>query len=226
MSRSVVVTALACSLTLFQIAGAAASSYTVTGSYSASTSTHAAGTPTISDSLPAAFSETLAVGGTTGQLNFLTVAPTSGSGLVTGSVDVEFSYVGPSGSAVTGVSSTVGANQATFSGGMVDIAANYAINYTTQTDCITWDGTCTPSSGPVTTKLTDTLAISFADGAVLDVGLYDWSDWNMQPGISFTLASGPTPQTPTAPEPASLALFGAGVASLAVIRRRRGAGAR
>ena len=105
--------------------------------------------------------------------------------------------------------------------GGVEFDANYAIDYATQTDCITWAGTCKPaaSSGPETTALSDTLLLSFADGAQLDLNLYSWQDWNMEPQISFDLVSGPE----VVPEPASFVLFGSALAALAFIKRRRSA---
>jgi hypothetical protein len=142
------------------------------------------------------------------------VAPTSGSGTVTGSIVVDFNLSGPNGSAVTGVTSTAGANQASIVNGLIQIDANYAIDYANQTDCITWTSSCTAGDYKGN-PLTDTLGISFADGAILDIGLYDWADWNMQPQISFELVQGVD-----VPEPASVALFGTGIAALLLLKRR------
>jgi hypothetical protein len=196
---------------------------TISGSYTAVDTAYPAGAPTINDTSNTAYylasplAGTLTVGKTTTPENFLLVAPTSGSGLVTGSILVDMSLT--DGTAVTAVSNTPGANTATLVNGGVEFDANYAIDYATQTDCITWAGTCTPASsqGPESTALSNTLLLSFADGAKLDVNLYSWQDWNMEPQISFDLVSGPE----VVPEPASFALFGSALAALAFIKRRR-----
>jgi hypothetical protein len=198
---------------------------TISGSYTAVNTTNPAGAPTINDTSNTAYylasplTKTLIAGQTTTPQNFLLVAPTSGSGTVTGSILVDMSLT--DGTSVTSVSNTPGANTATLVNGGVEFDANYAIDYATQTDCITWAGTCKPaaSSGPETTALSDTLLLSFADGAQLDLNLYSWQDWNMEPQISFDLVSGPE----VVPEPASFVLFGSALAALAFIKRRRSA---
>jgi hypothetical protein len=196
---------------------------TISGSYTAVNTANPAGAPTINDTSNTAYylasplTKALTVGQTTSPQNFLLVAPTSGSGTVTGSILVDMSLT--DGTSVTAVSNTPGANTATLVNGGVVFDANYAIDYATQTDCITWAGTCKPaaSAGPETTALSDTLLLTFADGAKLDMNLYSWQDWNMEPQISFDLVSGPE----VVPEPASVALFASAVAALAFIKRRR-----
>jgi hypothetical protein len=195
--------------------------YQVGGTYSAVDTQNIPGAPTINDTgngslyLSSPFSENLNVGNSTGPMDFLLVSPTSGSGTVNGSIQIDFSLSGPNGSTVTGVTSTQGANQASIVGGKVQIDANYSLNYSSQTDCITWTSSCVAGNNNGQ-RLTDTLAISFANGAVLDIGLYDYADWNMEPDISFDLVTPPV----QVPEPASLALFGTGFAALLLLSNR------
>lgn len=196
--------------------------------YTTGTPTGNAPLPTITDNLASPFTETLSVGQSTAEISpFITVAPNTYSNYktpvtVSGSVAVSFSFTEPTGT-VTGVTST--GNIATFSGGVVTVTANYEMFYTgsnSGTDCLTWSGTTCTVTGNQTT-IGDTIAITFSDNAVYDVNLYNWSDWNMQPGISFTYVTAPhtTGGQQSAPEPASLALFGTALSGLGLIKRRR-----
>jgi hypothetical protein len=194
---------------------------TITGSYKAVNAGTGPYMPTINDDggafLPSPFSETLGVGVTTTPSTFLQVAPISGgSGTLSGSVDVAMTLSEGAGSAVTGVTTSAGGNTAFAANGTLYFAANYDIFYGSQTDCITWNASsCTSTNN--TTTIGETLKVSFADGAVLDINLYNWSDWNMQPDISFDLVSGAGVPVP---EPATLAIFATALAGLWMVRRR------
>ena len=205
---------------------------TITGKYTAIGTGTAGYIPTINDAssgfLPSPFSTgNLTVGSTTAPTTFLMVNPVNGSsslGTLTGTVAVAFNFYDPSNSTVTGVTYSSGANPATLSAGAVNVTANYILAYGNGTDCITWDVAPCSTTSANTTTIGDTIVVSFADGTVLDVNLYNWSDWTMYPNISFKLASGPA-ATPgggaPVPEPASIGLFSAGIAGLALLRRRR-----
>jgi len=196
-----------------------------TGSYTAIDTATGPYAPTINDDGGAFFNSpfagNLTQGVTTTPQVFLQVAPANGpasAGTQTGSIDIAMNLADVQGSAVTGVSTSAGGNQAFVAGGTLYFAANYELFYGNQTDCLTWNsGSCTPTGN--TNTIGETLAVSFADGAVLDINLYNWSDWNMAPDISFELVSGAGVPVP---EPASFALLGIGLAGICAVRRRRG----
>jgi hypothetical protein len=168
--------------------------------------------------LSSPFSESLTVGQATTATPLLAVVPTSGSGNETGTIAVAFTFALGT-SSVTNVTSSDG--NGTLSGGAINVTANYGMNYTTSTDCIAWNGPCSPPSSNTgnSNTATDTLTVTFSNNAVLAVTLYNWQDWVMQPEISFNLLTGP--QTVPAPEPASLAVFATSLAALGAARRRR-----
>jgi hypothetical protein len=181
--------------------------------------------PTINDDggsfLPSPFSGSLTVGTPTAPTTFLQVAPVNAgasAGTQLGTIVVGMTITDPSGAGITGVTTSAGGNGATLNSGTMYFTANYAFYYGNQTDCLTWNSTtCFPSNN--TSTVGETLAATFADGSVLDISLYNWSDWDMAPSISFELVSGPT--LVTVPEPASLAVFGAALLGLCMVRRVR-----
>jgi hypothetical protein len=218
---------------LVAASAAHATTMAMSGSYTAvAVAANPSYAPTINDDgnpsfLSASFSGTLGVGQTTTPTTFLQIGPVSGGssvGTQTGAIDVVMTLMAPNNSAVTSVTTSAGGNGAYVSGGAIHFAANYELFYSNQTDCLTWDGTtCTTNAnGNINTSIGETVTVDFADGAVLGINLYNWSDWDMMPDISFNLIAGPT----SVPEPGTLAMFGSAIAGLAMLRRRRDLGHR
>ena len=194
----------------------------IQGSYTAVDTGSSPYNPTINDDggayLSSPFSGTLTVGQLV-STTFLQVAPVAGNasvGTIAGSIAIAMALVGPGGSAVTSVTSSAGGNGATLSNGTIDFLANYELFYGNQTDCISWNSATCTSTG-VKNQVSETLAVTFADNAVLDIELSNWSDWNMSPAIGFDLVSGPSIAVP---EPASLAVFAMGLLGLGMLLHR------
>jgi len=196
---------------------------TITGSYSAVDTGTGSYLPTINYNgnpfLTSPFTEQLSVGVTTAPTTFLQVSPVSGSssvGTQTGSILIDMNLSDSATSSITGVSYSSGGNGAILSNQSIQFMANYELFYGNQTDCLTWNSaSCTPNG--TTSTIGETLTVNFSDGAVLAINLYNWSDWDMAPQISFDLVS-PDPPT-SVPEPASIAVLGAGLLGLGLARR-------
>jgi len=204
----------------------AAQATTISGSYTAVDTGTGSYLPTINYDgnpfLTSPFSESLSVGVTTTPTTFLQVAPVSGAasvGTQTGSIKIGLTLSDALTSAITGVTYSSGGNGAVLSNQSIQFLANYEIFYGNQTDCLTWNSaTCTANGSGST--LGETLRVSFSDGAVLAINLYNWSDWNMTPQISFDLVSAATPANLPVPEPASIAVFAVGLLGLGLMWRR------
>jgi len=193
------------------------------GSYTAIDTVTGPYAPTINDDGGAFFNSPFAgqltVGQTTTPQTFLQVAPAnapSSIGTQTGSIQIAMKLSDIYSGTVTGVTTSAGGNVAFAAGGTLYFSANYELFYGNQTDCLTWSGPSCSVTGNTNT-IGETLAVSFSDGALLDINLYNWSDWDMAPDISFDLVSGAGVPVP---EPASFAVFGAALAGFALIRRR------
>jgi hypothetical protein len=207
------------------VTAASAHADMITGTYTAVDTGTGGYLPTINDDggsfLTSPFSQTLTLGTPTTPTIFLQVAPISGgTGTLTGSIAIDMTLLGPAGSPVTSLTYSNGGNPATLSNGSVDFSANYEIFNGNQTDCITWNSvTCTASN--VTTTVGETLTVGYADGASTAIALYNWSDWNMTPAISFEETSAPARPVP---EPASAGVLASALAGLWLATRRRHGG--
>jgi hypothetical protein len=194
--------------TLFMIAAASATVVTVKGTYTVTLTPVDGGVsaePTVTYDLPHPFTESLTVGNTfTPSTNFFTTSPAGSCNngcadfgshhhqIANDDITVTFSFTAPSGA--TGQLVATGA---------------YTANYFNDTDAVTWN-----SPNP--------LVIHFADGGVLDIKLINAADWAITPLIQFdmTTAGGGTGGGGV-PEPTSLAIMGACLATLGLFWRRR-----
>lgn len=194
----------------------------LTGSYTVSeqyTSSH--GGPSITKNLADPFSVMLTNGVKTSPMNFFTTGPAgscSGGGCSgyrgteTDKLTVTFSNLGISGIGDIASLTETGIFTAKYSGSELSCAVGDSRSPTSgDTDCFIWSGAADKYNA--STMLTETLG----HGYDLDITFYNAADWNITPQIGFELV-----KCPTVPEPATFALFAAGLAALGwTLSRRR-----
>ena len=172
---------------------------TIQGSYSLSYSPIQGNAPSfVSPNLPTNFTENLTVGTPTSDITFFGVSPAGSCGSCG-------TYGHPNYKVASGTITVTFTFTGALPGTYSDTAA-YMANYNNDTDSVDWN-----NPNPI--------VVNFADGSQLDVTLIDAEDWTIYPDIKFTLVKGPN----TVPEPASIALMGAGLLGLGfvVARNRR-----
>lgn len=133
------------------------------------------------------------------ETGFFDVSPAGSCGYLCGKADTASGTITLTFSSLELI---VGTNTYTETGGPYQATATYMANYKNDTDSVTWSSSVIP--------------VTFSNGEVVDITLYNASDWTIDPEISFKVVS----QTPL---PAALPLFagGLGVMSLLGLRRKR-----
>jgi hypothetical protein len=167
---------------------------TVIGSYTFSYAATAGNAPTITDQLGNPFTEILALNTLTMLINFIEVAPAATSGDYSCSTHYPYNCAGSNiaTGTITATFSFTGPSGIT--GTAID-TATYTANYKNDTDSVIWNSATSP------------IPVKFTDGATMTISMDNAKDWNLYPQLTFDLTQDPS----AVPEPASLALLGAGL---------------
>ncbi len=219
-------------LTISNVGMAHAATLTVNGSYTVSYTPTTGNGPSITDRLGTwvsgvrDFSEVLTLGGSaTAPVNFITATPNScesgsgfycnrTSGTASGTIAVTFAFTTPTGA--TGNFTETGLYQAKYGGSFLSCSGKSGYG---QSDCINWS------------HINDPIVVSFTNGDILDLTLFDAEDWAITPTISFqALGCGAgiiCSHQDSTPLPAALPLFASGLGGFGLLawRRKRKAGA-
>lgn len=168
---------------------------------------------------------------TTGGGLLFSVSPAScinsgcGSGTETATITVDFTFYNAGGTAIGTASDTALATFDYTGGGNGTDNLCWSNSGVGGTEVVSHQlvGTCgAPGTGLQTAY--EQIGVDLS-GSYYDVNLYDWNDWTEHPNITFQWLNTPS----RVPEPASLALFGAGLLGFGgflIIHRRRKLAAR
>ncbi|MGH8218582.1 MAG: PEP-CTERM sorting domain-containing protein [Steroidobacteraceae bacterium] len=184
--------------------------YTLTGSYTISEDddySKSQGGPQITDQLSDPLDVSLTPGKETTPTDFFTASPYPSckgacrGGTLNDPMSIVFNDLDVSGIGEIPQLSVTGTFTAKYSGSELPCAkGDKGSPSSGKTDCFLWTGAGNNYNGSTM------LSASLGDGYDLDIFLYNAADWNVTPTIGFQIV--------TVPEPATLALFAAGLLAL------------
>jgi hypothetical protein len=208
-------------LLLLSAEAASASTVTINGNYTLTTSNRVGNAPTIGYQLNhTSFSEILTPGTATGALGFFSTGPAGscGTGCVNNTasenITVNMNFT-EAGTGATGSLSITGTYVAKYSGSSLPCATGS--QGLSQTDCVYWHTGAwnSTSNDPVVD------AVTLSNNDILNVTFYSAEDWTIFPKIGFETPVGSGGHSTATPLPAALPLFVSGLGGLGLFGWRR-----